>query len=116
MTKPSKIMRKQYTFLTNLAEEVDIPKDGIISRTLYSDDRIKTVMFGFSAGQELSEHTAAVPAIIHILQGEAELTLGKDTVKGQPGSWIHMPPKLSHSITATSDLSLLLILLKSPSS
>ena len=109
-------MTNTYTFLSDLTKEVDIPKDGIISRTLYADEQIKTVLFGFSAGQELSEHTAAVPAIIHILRGEASITLGKDSLKGRAGCWIHMPPKLSHSIVAATDLLLLLVLLKSPSS
>jgi len=101
-----------YTYLNNLSKEVDIPKDGIISRTLYADEQVKVVIFGFSAGQELSEHTASVPAIIHIVSGEAEVTLGADTVKGVPGSWIHMAPKLPHSITATTDLIMLLLMLK----
>jgi len=73
-------VRTNYTYLANLAKEVEIPKDGIISRTLYSDDRIKTVLFGFSAGQELSEHTAAHPTILYFVRGEADLTLGEEAL------------------------------------
>jgi len=31
--------------------------DGILSRTLHNDDAVKVVLFAFSTGQELSEHT-----------------------------------------------------------
>ena len=103
-----------YTYLADLAKEANIPKDGIISRTLYSDEQVKAVIFGFSEGQELSEHTASVPAIIYIIRGEARITLDEDTIQGKPGCWIHMPPKLPHSVTATSDLLMLLLMLKSP--
>lgn len=102
-----------YTHLADLAKEVNIPQDGIISRTLYSDEQVKAVIFGFSEGQELSEHTASVPAIIYIIRGEAEITLENDTIHAQPGCWIHMAPKLPHSVVASSDLLMLLLMLKS---
>ena len=62
------------TFL-DLAEQVTIPEDGTISRTLYQDSGLKVVVFGFAAGQELSEHTSSSPAIMHFIQGEAQVTL-----------------------------------------
>ena len=69
--------------LIDLAKEAQPPEKGILSRTLYNDDRVKAVIFGFAQGEELSEHTASMPAILHFLQGEAKLTLGDDTVAGQ---------------------------------
>jgi quercetin dioxygenase-like cupin family protein len=38
---------------------------------LYNDDRLKAVAFGFAQGEELSEHTASMPAILHFLLREA---------------------------------------------
>jgi hypothetical protein len=46
-----------YTHILDLAKETEPPADGILSRAVFQDDRIKSVVFGF--GQELSEHTAA---------------------------------------------------------
>ncbi|NJM06952.1 cupin domain-containing protein [Candidatus Gracilibacteria bacterium] len=96
----------------DLAAEVVLPEDGTMSRTLYQDDGLKAVLFGFAAGQELSEHTAAVPAILHILRGEARVTLGSATMAAQAGSWVHMPARLPHSISASTPLVMLLLLLK----
>lgn len=49
--------------IMNLATAVEPPEDGIISRAIFNDERLKAVVFGFSAGQELSEHTAAGAAV-----------------------------------------------------
>jgi quercetin dioxygenase-like cupin family protein len=64
-----------YTHFTDLAKEIPPPDKGILSRTLYNDDRLKVVLFGFAQGEELSEHTASMPAILHFLQGEASVGL-----------------------------------------
>ncbi len=102
----------RYTHLPNIANPDDVPADGILSRTVYSDDTVKVVLFGFAAGEELSEHTASMPAIIHILLGEAHITLGDDTFEGQAGTWIHMPAHLPHSIQAKTPLAMVLLMLK----
>jgi quercetin dioxygenase-like cupin family protein len=105
-------MSDQYLYLADVAREVEPPADGTLSRTLYQDARLKAVLFGFAAGQELSEHTAAVPAIIHFLKGEATVTLGDDTKDVGPGAWVHMPAGLRHSIRAHSPVVMVLLLLK----
>ena len=106
-------MSSKYTYIADLAKQVDIPVDGILSLTLYTDEQVKVVLFGFGAGQELSEHTASMPAILHIVQGEARLTLGDDSVEARAGAWVHMPPQLQHSIYAKTPVVMLLLLLKS---
>ena len=69
-------MATTYTHITDLASQAEPLEDGILSRTLYNDERVKAVVFGFGAGQELSEHTASMPAVVQFLKGEAVLTLG----------------------------------------
>src|SRR5579862_9329209 len=93
-------MATTYTHILDLAKEVQPPDKGILSRTLYNDERLKAVIFGFDRGEELSEHTASMPAILHFLQGEAKLTLQDDAVEAKPGTWVHMPPGPRHSIQA----------------
>lgn len=101
-----------YTYLADLAKAVEIPPNGILSRTIYQDDHVKAVLFGFDTGQELSEHTASMPAILSVVQGEAQLTLGNDGQDVAAGAWVQMPPQLPHSIKAKTPLILLLLLLK----
>ena len=102
------------TVYGDLSQQVEVPDDGTISRTLLQDERLKVVIFGFSAGQELSEHTASVPAVVHFLEGDARVTLGAETIEAGAGSWIHMPAGLPHSVNAKTAVKMLLLLLKSP--
>ena len=102
----------KYTHFSDLAQEVRPPDKGILSRTLFSDDRLMAVAFGFAQGEELSEHTASMPAVLHFLQGEATVTLGGDTVEAKPGTWVHMPAGLRHSIRAKTPVVMLLLLVK----
>lgn len=95
-----------------LAQMSDIAPDSIVSRTFYSDQHVKAILFGFATGQELSEHTSAKPAILHFLQGRAHLTLGNEEMTAEPGLWVHMPPNLSHSIYAETPVVMLLYLLQ----
>jgi quercetin dioxygenase-like cupin family protein len=108
-------MEPDYTFIADLAKQVDIPADGILSRTLYSDDQVKVVIFGFDAGQELSEHTASMPAIIHVIQGETRLTLGDDAMDAGAGAWARMPAGLRHSVQARTPVVMLLLMMTRPS-
>jgi quercetin dioxygenase-like cupin family protein len=106
-------MDSPFTFLPDLAREAPPPDDGILSRTVYQDAQIKAVVFGLAAGHELSEHTAAFPAILQIIQGEATITLGAESRQASAGAWVHMPARLPHSIKAESPTIMLLLLLKS---
>ena len=105
-------MSDVYIHFADLTNEIEPPTDGTLSRTVFQDERLKVILFGFSAGQELSEHTASSPAIMHFLRGEADVTLGPDKLSACPGTWIHMPAQLSHSIRAKTPAVMLLLLIK----
>lgn len=100
------------TVIADLEAELEIPKDGTLSRVLYKDDSIRLVLFGFDTDQELTEHTAALPAVVQIIRGRAEIGLGDQTVIARPGTWIHMAAHLSHSVRALEPTVLLLTLIR----
>ncbi len=105
-------MEESYTLIENLTDLIKaIQPDSIVSRTFFKDGQLKAILFGFDAGQELSEHTASQAAIIQIVQGDAVVTLGEDRYELSTGSWIHMPPRLKHSIQATTPLLMLLTMI-----
>ena len=101
-----------YTFFKSIAGAIDtIPEESIVSRTVYRDDQMKAIVFAFAPGQELSEHTAAVPAVIQILDGEGILTLGGDRYEVKAGAWARMPANLKHSLLAVTPVKMLLLML-----
>jgi len=91
----------------------DLAEGSILSRTVYRDDQIKVVLFGFATGQSLSQHSAAQPAVIHILSGEATITLGEDVKQAGAGTWLWMPACQPHSLFAKTPVTMLLMLLSS---
>jgi quercetin dioxygenase-like cupin family protein len=99
-------------YVADLRAEVQVPQGGILSRTVYEDERVTLVMFAFDAGQELSEHTSARAALIEILDGEAHVVLDGDASDVRPGAWIAMPPGMRHAIRATTPLVMSLTLLR----
>ena len=88
-----------------------MPAAGTLSRTLFQDDLVKVVVFGFAQGEELSEHTATRPAIIQVVRGELGLTLGDERVTAREGAWIHMSAGLRHAVSARVPSVMLLTLL-----
>jgi quercetin dioxygenase-like cupin family protein len=103
---------QSYSVVTNILKEIQIPDKGILSHTLHNDEAVKIVLFGFSPGQELTAHTAPMPATIQFLEGEATLTLGTDVTEAAAGMLVHMQPKLVHGIVAKTPVLMLLTLFK----
>lgn len=89
-----------------------IEPETIISRKTFSDSAVTVTLFGFAPGEELTEHTAAFPAVLHFLSGETTLTLGDEVIEAEAGTWVHMPANLPHSLQAKTAVTLLLYLLK----
>ena len=101
----------RYTFVADLAAEATPPKRGILSQTLSEAAGVELVLFAMAAGERLSEHTAARPAIIHVLVGTGDLTVDGDDHSLQPGSWLRMAAGTAHALVATTDLVFALYLL-----
>src|SRR5215470_6177056 len=94
--------------IVSLKAETQFAPNGIVSRTLLRTDNSRTVLFGFSEGQELTEHTSTQHALIQILSGECEFFLdGKPHVL-KSGDALYMPPNIPHALKATSQFSMLL--------
>ena len=101
----------EYTLIENLlSEKKEIPKDSILSQSMVQNQDVRVILFSFAPGQELSEHTAAKPALLHFLEGEATLTLGETVSEVGANAFVHMPANLPHSVVAKTAVSMLLIL------
>lgn len=100
-----------HEFFADLVAESPIPARGILSQTLSDGSGVRLVLFSFAAGEELSEHTSARPAIVHILQGEGELAAGGQTYPARPGSWLRMAARTPHTVRATTGMVMALYLL-----
>ncbi len=106
-------MANEFNYFENLAAELpEISPDSIVSRTLYDDDQHKAILFGFAPGQELSEHTASMTALLYFIRGQAKLTLGDAQRDASAGTWVRMEPRQPHSVLAETEVFMLLLMLK----
>jgi quercetin dioxygenase-like cupin family protein len=100
-----------YTFYPDLTAEASVPRRGIHSQTLSDADGVEFILFALAAGEQLAEHTAARPAIVHVLSGEGDLTIAGDDHPLVAGSWLRMAIRAPHAIVARTDLVFALYLL-----
>lgn len=96
--------------ILSLAGETKFAENGIVSRTVFRSPNCRVVLFGFAAGQELSEHTSTQHALVHVLSGECEFTLAGTPHQLKAGDLLYMPPNLPHAVCATQPFSMLLTL------
>jgi quercetin dioxygenase-like cupin family protein len=95
-----------------LAEATQFSDKGIVSRALLQADGLRVTLFGFAAGQELTEHASPARALVQILTGRSEWTVaGKPRVLAA-GEILHMPPGTPHAVRAPEPFSMLLTLVR----
>ena len=89
----------------NLANLAEYAAEAIVSKTIL-DKRAGTItLFAFDRGQKLSEHRSPYDAVVQVLDGTAELTIGGKKVTVSAGEIIIMPadmggqfyPRFCHS-------------------
>ena len=101
------------TKATRLADLIDYQEGSVVSRTIIDKKTGTVTLFAFDEGQGLSEHTAPYDAMVHVLEGEVNVSIsGKPTVVKQ-GEIIIMPANKPHALTAVSKFKMLLTMIKS---
>jgi quercetin dioxygenase-like cupin family protein len=101
-----------YTAIDDIADEVQIQAGAVVSKVVHRDERINVTVFGFDAGQELSEHRAARAAVVEVVTGRLRFTVDGDELDLGPGCWLHMAPNAPHALVATEPTVMLLTLVK----
>lgn len=82
-----------------------------LSKNFFKSDVFKTMLFTFDAGEELSDHSSKKNAVLHVLSGNGNFSILDETVALSPGTWINIPPNVTHRVEAHSVLHFLLYLI-----
>lgn len=98
--------------VANLAELIPLTADATVTKTLYDSPTARLVLFAMDAGQRLTDHSAAKPALVQVLEGCIEFEVGGQTHKLGPSWWVAMPAGEVHAVLATQPSRFLLTLLK----
>lgn len=85
----------------------------VVSRILVRRSTGNVTLFAFDEGQELSEHTAPFDALVHVLEGNAEIVIAGKPFQLGAGEVILMPANRPHALRAISRFKMLLIMIRS---
>lgn len=92
---------------------VDYQEGAVVSRTLLKRGGGTITLFAFDVDQSLSEHTAPFDAVVQVLEGDADLTIGGAPVKVLTGEMVLLPAGQPHAVHAPTRLKLLLTMIRS---
>lgn len=96
----------------NLEEMVEYSSGGVISKQVLKNQSGNITLFSFDKGQGLTEHTAPFDAIVQVLDGEAQITIGGNPNLVRKGESIIMPANVSHALQAVEQFKMLLTMIK----
>jgi quercetin dioxygenase-like cupin family protein len=85
----------------------------VVSRTLLKRPTATVTVFAFDQGQGLSEHTAPFDALVHVLEGDAEIVIAGKANRVSGGEMIVMPANQPHALTARTPFKMLLTMIRS---
>jgi quercetin dioxygenase-like cupin family protein len=100
------------TIVEDVPALVEVQPEATVSRVVLKAPGARVVVFGFDTGQELTEHTAAVPALLQVLSGHLTVTAGGTTFELRPGGLVHFAARLPHALVAREPTVLQLTMLQ----
>ena len=96
----------------HMADLVSYQEGSIVSRQITKEDAGNITLFAFDEGQELSEHTAAFDALVHVLDGEVEVRISGKPFLLKNGEAIIMPANEPHALVALTQFKMLLTMIR----
>ncbi len=98
--------------ILHLAELVTYQDGSVVSRQITKAEAGNITLFAFDKDQELSEHTAPFDALVHIVDGNAEIKISGKAFDLKTGDAIIMPANEPHALRALSPFKMLLTMIR----
>lgn len=98
--------------ILHIAEMVNYQDGSVVSRQITKADAGNVTLFAFDIDQGLSEHTAPFDALVHILEGEANVTISGEPFHLKAGDAIIMPANEPHALKAIKRFKMLLTMIR----
>lgn len=95
-----------------MAGLVDYQPGRVVSLTLVQNEAVSITLFAFSQGETISTHAAPGDALVYLLDGEAEITVGDSKLTARTGEAVVMPANIPHGLEAVDSFKMLLIVIK----
>lgn len=97
--------------ILHIAEMVNYQEGSVVSRQITKTEAGNVTLFAFDIDQGLSEHTAPFDALVHILEGEADVKISGDLFHLKAGDAVIMPAHEPHALKAVQRFKMLLTMI-----
>jgi quercetin dioxygenase-like cupin family protein len=98
----------------NVHELAAYQAGAVVSREIIKKKAGTVTVFAFGKGQGLSEHTAPFDALVHVLDGEAEITIGGVPQRVGKDEIVIMPADVPHALKAVEPFKMMLVMIREP--
>jgi len=98
--------------VVELARLVEVQPGAVVSRTLAKNPAGTVTLFAFAAGQGLSEHSAPYDALVQVIEGQVDLTIGGKPLRAGAGQAVLMPANVPHAVQAPVAFKMLLTMIR----
>lgn len=92
-----------------LADLVSYQPGQVVSRTLAQNPSVSLTLFAFDGGEEISSHASTGDAMVIVLDGEGEITIGSEKYAVHAGETIIMPANTPHAVFAKQQFKMFLV-------
>jgi quercetin dioxygenase-like cupin family protein len=92
----------------SLAEEVQIQKGQVVSKTLAQNNCVSITLFAFSKEEEIGMHDSKGDAMVTVLEGTGRFTVGEKVHICKAGETLVMPATIPHAVYAQEDFKMVL--------
>ena len=98
--------------ILKFAELIAYQDAAVVSRQIIKTEGGNITLFAFDQAQGLSEHTAPFDALVHILEGQAHVSISGRPFALQAGDAVIMPANEPHALKATQKFKMLLTMIR----
>jgi len=95
-----------------LAAAIEYAEKSVVSKALVDKKAGTLTLFAFDKDEGLSEHTSPYDAVVHVLEGRAELTIAGRPTTAAAGELVIMPANVPHALRAKSRFKMLLTMIR----
>lgn len=95
-----------------LIDAVEYQNGSIVSKQILKKPNGNITLFAFDKDESLTEHTSPYEAVVYIVEGEMEITIGGKPYQVGVGEILVMPPNVPHALKASVKSKMLLTMIK----
>ena len=97
----------------NANESIAYAEGSVVSKTIIKKPTGTITLFSFDAGEGLSEHSSPHEALVQVLEGSVEITIGGEPSVVAEGECLILPANVPHALKAVERFKMLLTMIKS---